>query len=703
MKRYKPKKHVRNNITEEKWYDHFSHLLNDINTQSDDDIDSGDEAFDPEENSDILNSDITEEEIKEAISHSKAGKAAGPDLILNELLKSSNDIIPFLLKYFNGLFSNGKYPKEWDKGVIIPLFKKGDPEDPGNYRGITLLSCVSKLYTYILNARLTKWAETNNKILECQAGFRKDYRTTDHIFTLYAIVQKYLLTKKKLYVAFVDFQKAFDTVNRRVLWNVLIKVGVKGRMYEALKAMYACVKCCVHSASGYTEYFECFQGLKQGCSASPTLFSFLINELASHIITNGVHGIQLSHDAIELFLLMFADDLSLLSFSPVGLQGQLNNLHRFSAIYGLQVNLDKTKIIVFRNGGYLSRSEQWFYGQHRIDVVNTYRYLGLDFTTRLSLNSATENLTIKAKKCVVEICRMMWRLGCSSPTIFFKLFDARVVPMLLYAAEIWGAHNFNQVEKVHLFACKRFLNVSLHTPNNIVYGELNRYPILVLSAVRCISYWFRLCYLPRNRLASKAYHMLKSLDERGKTTWVTHVKNMLCSTGFGFVWISQEVGNQKAFLNTFKQRLIDCFKQNWHEIISSRPRYALYSSFKSALEPEKYFDVIYSKYVRNMYIRFRSGVSELKSNKFRYEPDVLFQACPLCNHIPEDEVHLLFYCHSYNSLRTRYLHNINLDFYKHNKLAILNSQNVETIVSLAKFIFYAFKLRRDTTNALHSP
>jgi hypothetical protein len=592
------------------------------------------------------------------------------------------------------LFSKGIYPEEWHKGIIIPLFKKGDPENPGNYRGITLLSCVSKLYTHILNARLTNWAENNNTFSESQAGFRKNYRTTDHIFTLYAIVQKHLVQKKKLYVAFVDFQKAFDTVKRGVLWNVMIKTGVRGKLLEAIKAMYASVKCCIHSTSGYTDYFECFQGLKQGCLASPTLFLFLINELATYIIQNGTHGIQLSQDAVELFLLMFADDLSLLSFSPAGLQNQLNNLYKIVGKFGLTVNLDKTKIIVFRNGGHLSKYEHWYYGKQKIEVVNSYKYLGLDFTTRLSLNIATENVIAKAKKCVIEISRMMWRLGCSSPNIFFKLFDARVVPMLLYAAEIWGVQDFNQVEKVHLFACKRFLNVSLHTPNYVVYGELNRYPVLVLSAVRSIAYWLRLCSLPNNRFASMAYQMLKSLDERGKNTWVTHVKNLLCSSGFGYVWISQEVGNHKAFLAEFKQRMIDCFLQQWSEKISSRPRYDMYNSFKSALEPDKYFDVIISKYVRNMFIRFRLGVSELKSHKFRYTPDVHSLACPLCNHSPEDEVHFLFYCPGYEDMRRSYLHKFNLDYFKHQKLAILKTQNHESIADLAKFIFYAFKHRK---------
>ena len=107
----------------------------------------------------------------------------------------------------------------------------------------------------------------------------------------------------------------------------------------------------------------------------------------------------------------------------------------------------------------------------------------------------------------------MWRLGCSSPKIFFKLFDARVVPMLLYAADIWGVHDFIQIEKVHLSACKRFFNNSLHIPYYVVFGELCRYPILVLLTVRCISY---LLWLPKERLARIAYNMLKVLDENGK-------------------------------------------------------------------------------------------------------------------------------------------------------------------------------------------
>jgi len=104
----------------------------------------------------------------------KNGKAAGPDLIIGEFFKTSaTHVVHFLVRYFNQLFSSGLYPDNWSEATIQPLFKKGDPEIPDNYRGISLLSICSKLYSYILNKRLTRWRDDNNLLSETQAGFRK--------------------------------------------------------------------------------------------------------------------------------------------------------------------------------------------------------------------------------------------------------------------------------------------------------------------------------------------------------------------------------------------------------------------------------------------------------------------------------------------------------------------------------------------------
>ena len=181
-----------------------------------------------------------------------------------------------------------------------------------------MLSSLSMVYTSILNARLTEWVEENTLLTQAQAGFRKGYSTTGHIVTLHAIIEKQFSRNVKLYVAFVDFYKSFHTVSHTTLWLVLSRTGIQGKMLTMLRAMYASSKACVScSGSELSDYFECLQGLKQGCLCSPILFTYFINELANGITRGGIHGIQLTPNQIEMFLMLFADDLALLS-STVG-------------------------------------------------------------------------------------------------------------------------------------------------------------------------------------------------------------------------------------------------------------------------------------------------------------------------------------------------------------------------------------------------
>ena len=125
---------------------------------------------------------------------------------MSEILKALDTaIVPFLVKYFNKLFSSGPYPTEWTKAIRVSLYKKGDINNVDNYRGISLLNVLSKIFTYIVNRRLTTWAESNNVISDAQAGFRTQYSTEDHIFTLYACVEKNMNCGGKIYVTYTIF------------------------------------------------------------------------------------------------------------------------------------------------------------------------------------------------------------------------------------------------------------------------------------------------------------------------------------------------------------------------------------------------------------------------------------------------------------------------------------------------------------------
>ena len=138
-------------------------------------------------------------------------------------------------------------------------------------RTISLLNVCSKLYSYIINKRLSRWVEDYDVLGEIQAGFCKDHSTTDHIFTLFSMIQRHLLRNKKLYVAFIDFRKAFDFISHCKLWPILNKTGIKGKMLQTIQSMYRIVKPRFRNGNNVTEAFICQKGLEQG-ETSPLLF-----------------------------------------------------------------------------------------------------------------------------------------------------------------------------------------------------------------------------------------------------------------------------------------------------------------------------------------------------------------------------------------------------------------------------------------------
>ena len=140
--------------------------------------------------------------------------------------------------------------------------------------------------------------------------------------------------------------------------------------------------------------------------------------------------------------------------------------------------------MVFRKGGFLGLRERWFYEGERLEVVNSYCYLGFLFTTKLSVKLGTSQLVTKGKKAVYLVCRAFQKCKEMSLSTFFKVFDAKVQSILMYASEIWDCHSLKNIEKVHLLACKRYLGVPIRTPNNMVYGELGRFPLYVNSCIR---------------------------------------------------------------------------------------------------------------------------------------------------------------------------------------------------------------------------
>ena len=192
---------------------------------------------------------------------------------------------------------------------------------------------------------------------------------------------------------------------------------------------------------------------------------------------------------------------------------------------------------------------------NNVETVTSNKYLGIFFTNNLSWSPHAKYASVQARKVLLAIMKNLKVLGDLSLTSFFRIFDVKISPILLYGAEIWGFKDYDCIEKVQLLACKKLLGVKMNTPNAMVYGECGRFPIIISQQVRIITYWIRLLSMPPHRLPRKCYDVMLLFHKEGKQNWASNVKHLLFSTGFNHIWLDQKIVSPALFLFSFTQRL----------------------------------------------------------------------------------------------------------------------------------------------------
>ena len=327
-----------------------------------------------------------------------------------------------------------------------------------------------------------------------------------------------------------------------------------------------------------------------------------------------------------------------------------------------------------------------------------YKYLGVFFSTRLSFNYALEDLASRAKKATILILKTLWSLDEHSPSIFFKLFDCQVQPILSYGSEVWAVlANLQIIEKIHLFALKRFLCISSRTPKHIVYGESGRYPLFINLYCRALKYWLKLTRCDNNRFPKKAYNTLLDLHFRNLRTWATEICYILYRYGFGEVWESQGVGDIKLFMSEFKARLIENYQAEWREKVMSKESYMFYSSFKQSLTVSDYLLHGIHVRTRSTLARLRCGMLALNCRSLPFIDTSVSNTsvcCPYCEDSVENEVHFVLVCPLYDELREiyipkKYVRNPSLF-----RLSLLLSCPSPTVITnLTMFVYRAFNTR----------
>ncbi|TWW81034.1 R2DM Retrovirus-related Pol polyprotein from type II retrotransposable element [Takifugu flavidus] len=404
----------------DRWKEYFEDLLNPTNTPSSEEVGPGDLE---------MGSCISGAEVAEVVKKLLGGKAPGVDEIRPESLKALDVVgLSWLTRLCNIAWTSGAVPLDWQTGVVVPLFKKGDRRVCSNYRGITLLSLPGKVYSGVLERRVRRIVEP--RIQEEQCGFRPGRGTVDQLYTLSRVFEGAWEFAQPVHMCFVDLEKAFDRVPRGVLWGVLREYGVSGPLIRAVRSLYDRCQSLVRIAGSKSNSFPVRVGLRQGCPLSPILFIIFMDRISR--CSHGVEGIWFGD--LRIASLLFADDVVLLAPSARDLQLSLDRFAAACEAAGMRISTSKSEAMVLdrKKVECLLRVKEEILPQ-----VEEFKYLGVLFTSGGRMEREIDRRIGVASTVMRTLHRSVVVKRELSRKAKLSIYRSIFVPTLTYGHELW--------------------------------------------------------------------------------------------------------------------------------------------------------------------------------------------------------------------------------------------------------------------------
>lgn len=369
--------------------------------------------------------DILQQEVNAALAYTKGGTAPGPDGIPASDLRAGRDLLQKpLASLYNAILNEG-VPETMADAKTILLFKKGDVTDIGNYRPISLISAFAKLFTKVLAARSESQLEQGTS--SEQTGFRRSSSTVDAIFTVSELIARSHEYDFPLALAFVDFEKAFDSIELNAVYSAIQRMGVHPTIVSALQSLNATAISRVAVAETQVE-LSIQRGVRQGDSFSPRLFTAALEDALNRIPWND-RGVSINGS--RLAYLAFADDVCLISHSTQELQSLLEDLDKACSQVGLKINTKKTVAMTNTVSPSILLQDQ------PVKFVGSFVYLGRLITFHKDRSGELQRRIGHAWASYNKY-RAFFVSRRTAMYLKRRLFDTVVLPNFLYASETWA-------------------------------------------------------------------------------------------------------------------------------------------------------------------------------------------------------------------------------------------------------------------------
>jgi len=503
-----------------------------------------------------LNADIEWKEIENTLrNHLKKNKAPGVDDIPIELFQSllpGEDIDEqaslgreHLTKMLQTMFSTGRIPVVWTNTILFSIYKKGDPCDVSNYRGISLMDSVLKVLLALLAARIGRSLETRQGLSMSQAGFRRGEECVGQGIALYELLRRREILGEPTYLLFLDFMKAYDMVPHEALFVKLRHKGIKGRILSFIQALYATSNIRIRGPGGTLgEAFPLLRGLRQGCNLSPILFDIFIDDFFEGMEDDGIQvpyttGKGTGADTAYFGPvpgLLFADDSALISPTPEALSRNLRKACEWAALNEMRYGVAKCGLMgVGVDGLEWATGPQWVIEGIPIPQVRDYTYLGFHLTDTLSWDDMVAE-RLKAGRKLAYRMKPFFQSSSIPPHTRIMVLKAVIIPKMLYGSEMWGCSR-KRTDKVQLlvnWVLRWIIGAQGPITGTTVGGmfrELAVRPICATSSGNKVRAYFKFgeCKTWIGKLVP--YPLRKP-----KKTWVTQTH----------MWLAKEIGSHSG-------------------------------------------------------------------------------------------------------------------------------------------------------------
>ena len=539
---------------------------------------------------------------------------------------------------------------------------------------------------------------------EKQSSHRKKSRTTDNVFILRSVYEKYCLKdNKKLYACFIDFRKAFDCIWHEGLFLKLQKMGIRGNFYQVIKSMYKNATAAVKfNSSELSQPFPILRGVKQGDILSPLLFNLFVNDILPLLQCPESSPPSLIDKPVGG--LLYADDLVVLSTTHEGLQTSLKKLSAYCKEWKLEINRTKSKTMCLSKEG-RSINEDFFIGEDKLENVSSYTYLGLEITDTFSFTCAQKSLTDKAMRALFKLKGLLHGSGLQ-PSASLRLFDQLIKPICLYGSEIWGAEFCNSselpkilknmekliCEKINISMCRFTLGLHKKSQISAIRGELGRYPLGIDIIANLMKYRDA---LKKKDKGSILYKALLSCEKSSNKRINNKLWDQKCCL------IQQHIEDTSFNLDFSKRKCVKTIFEShyntyWRQKINLEKKMRTYCLFKERFVPEDYLQ-IHNEAHRKALTRLRVSAHSLAIEKGRYTTPTTPVEDRICAHCPgniiEDEFHFMMKCEKYEMTRKAmftHIESICPNFRTlgdTERFTYMLSAGISLVPSVAKFVF----------------